>query len=123
MKVIKSEENLLEFDTGVKIEGTHNQDCCEYNYLDFDQFEVGTEFPGCTTAAQLVNIITIKDDGFILKDSVGIPKWAQARSSQNGYYSNSVGIEVSDKEITLTISKSGSDSWSRELFNAEESED
>lgn len=27
-------------------------------------------------------------DGFILKDSQGTPKWVQARSYQNGYYSS-----------------------------------
>ncbi len=48
MKVIKSEENLLEFDNGLAVIGDGDDDCCAYNYLDFEQFPVGTELPTMT---------------------------------------------------------------------------
>jgi hypothetical protein len=102
MKVIKSEDNLLKFDSGLKIEGHSEADCCEINYLDFENIPVGTEFPDMTVG-QLVDIIKLKDDGFILKDSQETPHWVQARSEQNGYYSRLtiVYIKTCDKRIAL----------------------
>lgn len=102
MKVIKSEEDLLEFDNGVSIVGEGDIDCCASNYLDFEQFPVGTEVK-TMTLGQLVDTIKLKDDGFILKDSQGTPKFVQARSVQNGYYSNrtTVYIKEGDKSVTL----------------------
>lgn len=98
MKVIKSEEDYLEFDNGLQITSWHTHDCCECNYLDFEQFQKGDEFDDCNSVGDFLNAITIKEDGFIMKDKLGIPKWAQARSSQNGYYSNRVGLEVFIKD-------------------------
>ena len=45
MKVIVSEEDTLKFDNGLILMGDHDQDCCEINYLDFEQLPVGTELP------------------------------------------------------------------------------
>ena len=87
MKVIKSEENLLEFDNGLIVSGDGDVDCCAYNYIDFEQFTVGREFK-TMTAGEFIDAVTIKEDGFSLKDTSEIPAWAQARSQQNGYYSN-----------------------------------
>lgn len=95
MKVIKSWEGYLEFDNGVTINSFHKNDCCEENYLDFEQFPVGTEFP-TMSAEELCKNLVLRPDGLILKDSEGIPKWAQARSKQNGYYSDTVGVRVDD---------------------------
>lgn len=102
MKVIKSEESLLEFDNGLVIIGDGDLDCCAYNYLDFEQLPVGTELP-TMTAGELVDAITLKEDGFFVKDSQGTPKWVQARSEQNGYYSSMTTLRVKyeDKIITL----------------------
>lgn len=102
MKVIKSEENLLEFDSGIKIVGVGEVDCCAINYLDFEQFLVGQEFPDMTLG-QLLDSIKLKKDGFILKSIDDVPKWCQARSNQNGYYSNitRVFIENDKRKVTL----------------------
>jgi hypothetical protein len=35
MKVIKSEDSLLEFDNGLVVSGDGDVDCCAYNYSDF----------------------------------------------------------------------------------------
>lgn len=93
MKVIKSYEGYLEFDNGVAIESLHSNDCCEENYLDFEQFPVGAEFP-TMSAEELCRNLVLRPDGLILKDSEGVPKWAQARSEQNGYYSDRIGVRV-----------------------------
>jgi len=102
MKVIKSEENSLEFENGLMVLGDGDNDCCAYNYLDFEQLPVGTELP----TMDLIDFqkeISLKEDGFSVKDINGIPKWVQARSDQNGYYSTmtTLILKQGEKEITL----------------------
>lgn len=120
MKVIKSNEGYLEFDNGVAIQSFHENDCCEDNYLDFEQFPVGAEFP-TMSAEELCKNLVLRPDGLILKDSEGIPKWAQARSEQNGYYSDSVGVEVSGLgNAYILVSKEeldGEPEWPRGFYN------
>ncbi|CAB4182872.1 hypothetical protein UFOVP1439_46 [uncultured Caudovirales phage] len=102
MKVIKSEENFVEFDNGLIIEGEGDNDCCAVNYLDFEQLPVGTELPTMTGKA-FVKSIKLKDDGFAVKDAEGTPKWVQARSQQNGYYSNMTTLFVKYKGETIDL--------------------
>ena len=102
MKVIKSEEDYLEFDNGLVVTGEGEQDCCAHNYLDFEQFEVGQEFPDMT-AGQFVDTINLKEDGFAFTASDGTPKWCQARSSQNGYYSNRTALKVTYDGKTIDL--------------------
>lgn len=102
MKVTKSEESLLEFDNGLVIEGDGDIDCCANNYLDFEQFAVGQEFP-TMTGGELVDAIRLKEDGFALTASDGTPKWCQARSAQNGYYSNRTTVVIRHEGKELRI--------------------
>ena len=104
MKVIKSEESLLEFDNGLKVIGDGDHDCCAHNYLDFEQFPVGTEFKDMDIE-DFHKAMTIKDDGFAVTDAEGLPKWAQARSSQNGYYSDITTLMLEQGEKKLTSKK------------------
>lgn len=76
MKVIKSEDNLVVFDNGLEIIGVGDRDCCAYNYLDFEQFPVGTELPDMGVE-QFCESMTLKYDGFSIKDIEGTPKWAE----------------------------------------------
>lgn len=94
MKVVSSCDDELVFNNGLSVYGWHDQNCCECNYIDFEQFQVGDEFPDVGSAQEFLDKIELKGDGFIFKDVLGIPKWAQARSEQNGYYSWMVGIEA-----------------------------
>lgn len=114
MKVIISRENYLEFDNGLKVYGEHHQDCCENNYLDFEQLQVGDEFEDVESPVEFLAIIKIKEDGFSIKDKTGVPKWVQARSEQNGYYSSSIDlvVERGGEKYMLTKPKIG-----EELFD------
>lgn len=104
MKIIKSEDSYVEFDNGLVIEGEGAMDCCELNYLDFEQFTVGTEFK-TMTAEEAAKAIRVKDDGFILKDIEQTPKWCQARSVQNGYYSSMTKLFVRYKGKNIELGK------------------
>lgn len=102
MKVIKSDDDKVEFDNGLCIIGEGDVDCCAINYLDFEQLPVGTELP-TMSAGKFADYIKLKEDGFIVKDSEGTPKWVQARSNQNGYYSNMTTLIVKDKKKTINL--------------------
>ena len=102
MKVIKSEDNLLEFDTGVSIVGEGDIDCCAYNYLDFAQLPVGSELPDMSVG-ELVDAISLKDDGFTVKDRDAVPKWVQARSVQNGYYSHRTTLHIKGGGLDVQV--------------------
>lgn len=104
MIVTKSEENELVFDNGLIIEGDGDEDCCAYNFLDFEQLPVGTELPDMTVG-EFADAITLKEDGFAVTASDGTPKWVQARSHQNGYYSSMTTLIVKDKDKTLNLGK------------------
>ena len=104
MKVIKSEDNIVEFDNGLKVEGDGDEDCCAYNYLDFEQLPVGTELP-TMTGKEFVKNITLKEDGFAVKDIEDVPKWVQARSSQNGYYSNMTNLVVKYRDSKVKVAE------------------
>lgn len=121
MKVITMNDEIVEFDNGLKLSYDHSRDCCEHNYLDFEQMTVGREFP-TMTAAEFVDSITLKDDGFFVKDSLTIPVWVQARSDQNGYYSSGVDLVVTDDKQELRPRKPGSPSY-EELFTGEQRDD
>ena len=115
MKVIESEEGYLKFDNGLILESRHEQNCCEINYLDFEeQLPVGTELP-TMTAKEFAKAIKIGDDGFSIKDIHGIPKWAQARSEQNGYYSEGVDLIIRD-DIDEIVPKRPNQERGQELF-------
>lgn len=95
MEVVSvSEEDKVCFDNGCVIEAYHNQDCCENNYLDFSQFKKGMKFPAICEPADVEKHIHLREDGLYMVTTDGLPIWAQARSSQNGYYSYDVGVMV-----------------------------
>lgn len=115
MKVIVSKEGTLKFDNGLILESNHMQECCEYNYLDFEQLPVGTELP-TMTAKEFAKAINIGDDGFSIKDIHGIPKWVQARSEQNGFYSSGVNLIIMDG-VDEIMPKRPNQRDGEELFN------
>lgn len=108
MKVIISEDNLLRFDNGLTLEGDGDDDCCAVNYLDFEQLPVGTEI-ATMTAGEFIDKINLKDDGFAITDILGVPKWVQARSDQNGYYSNMTTLVVKYKNTIINLGELSGD--------------
>lgn len=104
MKVITSEESILEFDNGLKVIGDGESDCCAYNFLDFEQLPVGTELPDMDIE-DFEKAINVKEDGFTVKDINGVPKWVQARSHQNGYYSNMTTLVLEQRDKSVEVAK------------------
>lgn len=111
MKVIRSEEGYLEFDNGLVLESFYDQSCCEHNYLDFEEgLPVGAELP-TMGAVEFQKAIKIKEDGFIVKDIHDMPRWVQARSEQNGYYSPGMNLRIKDDAMEIVPKRPGQDSY------------
>jgi len=117
--VINREEDFIEFDNGLIVQAEHNKDCCEHNYLDFEQLPVGTELPDMS-AKEFYASIRIKKDGFSVKDVNGTPKWVQARSIQNGYYSNGVDLVIEDSDDRIVPKRKGQANYEELFVGSEE---
>lgn len=92
------EDGFIRFSNGFSIESSHRTDCCEENYLDFEEvFKVGEEFEDMTFEEFLKRIKLPEDrDGLIISLDKVFKKFVQARSVQNGFYSDTMGVEVHD---------------------------
>ena len=90
----------VKFDNGLTLSSDYESDCCTYNFLDFGQFVVGREFP-TMGPEEIVKAAIAKEDGYAITDSMGIPAWIQARSSQNGYYSTNVHLVATLEKVCV----------------------
>ncbi|MBO9592759.1 MAG: hypothetical protein J7599_07595 [Niabella sp.] len=94
LKVVKVDQESIQFENGIQLFSEHDQDCCEHHYLSFgditlDDFE-GLEFD------------LSKDDFFSKIDGYGIELMPiQGRSvrvpgygSNNGYYSSNLSLVI-----------------------------
>ena len=86
MRLIKINENSLEFDNGTIIEDQHNQDCCEHVYADWRQLE-DTDI--LSKEIGKIKIEGVKDSGFRL-NGYFIPCY----NSQNGYYGDDLALII-----------------------------
>lgn len=105
MKVIVSNDGQLKFSNGFEIRSHHYMWCCEHNFLDFEEaFKVGEEFEDLDFE-EFVKRIKVKEDrnGLIISLDKVFKRFVPARSEQNGYYGNSIGVSIlgDGKELTL----------------------
>lgn len=94
IKIVRAEQEYLEFSDGSTITSQHDQDCCEYNYADFTaiddlarewEFEHPILFEGLEYGFRFGNE----------NKMVFVPCY----SEQNGYYSDSVNIYFNDEPV------------------------
>lgn len=99
LKVIKVEDEEIEFENGVKLFSSHDSDCCENHYLSFrdlkiDDFE-GLEF-------DLTNddfFKKIEDYGIELIPVNGHSVKVPGYGSNNGFYSTNLQLCLSGNGI------------------------
>jgi len=99
LKVVKVEDEQIEFDNGMKLYSNHDSDCCENHYLSFkdlklDDFE-GLEF-------DLSNddfFKKIDDYGIELIPTNGFSVKVPGYGSNNGYYSTNLQLCLSGNGI------------------------
>lgn len=106
LKVIKVEDESIEFDNGVTLFSSHESDCCESHYLSFNDIPL-SDFDG-------LKFDLSKDDFFKKVEGYGIelipvkghPVRVPGYGSNNGYYSTNLTLciqgEGVDKSFDIT---------------------
>lgn len=98
LKVIKIDDNSIEFENGIQLYSYHDQDCCENHYLsftdlnitDFDrlEFDLTTDDFFKRIEGYGIELIPIKGH------SVKIPGYG----SNNGYYSSDLDLILTNRK-------------------------
>lgn len=89
------DDQYLEFDTGDMITFSHVQDCCEFNFADFDQIDDLArhwefEYP--------LTFEKVNECGFRFGNR-GRMVFVPCYSSQNGYYNSCLDIEFNGELV------------------------
>ena len=91
-----TDEQILHFTNGMAITTFHSQDCCEWNYADFDQIDdiaQGWDF-------DMENLVFEKVyGGFRFGNLPSKMVFVPCYSDQNGYYSNDIHIELNGFDV------------------------
>lgn len=95
MKIIMVSDEVLWFDNGNKITYDHDQDCCEFNYADFDQLE--SEAWDYDFKEPLL-FEKVDGAGFRFGDQRRM-FFIPCYSSQNGYYTTDLDIYYNNRLI------------------------
>jgi hypothetical protein len=96
LKVVKIDSDSLEFDNGVVLTSDHDQDCCEYHYLSFEDLTL-EDFEDLEFDLSNDNFFQrVEGYGIHLKPvkghSIPIPGYGY----NNGYYSENLILVVKD---------------------------
>ena len=95
MRILNVTESSIEFDNGKKISFDHDQDCCEFNYADFEQLD------SLAREVDFSELLVFEscDYGFRFGNPPINMFFVPCYSIQNGYYSNELDIWYDDKEV------------------------
>ena len=89
-RIIKLEENYIEFADGTIIHCDHVQDCCEHNYADCEQLDDLARNYNFDTSKLRFEIVD--GGGFRFGDTPFMMFFVPCYSSQNGYYSTDIDV-------------------------------
>ena len=96
MRIKEVNSNAIIFDNGNTIEYDHNQDCCEWNYADFEQLD---DLARNTDFDENLEFKALEDEGFMFGNSPDKMFFVPCYSEQNGYYSSDIEIYYKGKEV------------------------
>lgn len=94
MKIVNITRDFIEFSNGKYLKFYHQQDCCEYNYADFEQIDdiaMEQEFSEDLKFEKLEHGFRFGDEHYMV--------YVPCYSIQSGYYSDCVDIYFDDQEI------------------------
>lgn len=96
---IDNYEQVVRFDNGWFMDSYHCQDCCEYNYADFEQIDdLARAYDFDPESMQMY---PVEDSGFTFGDGRRL-FFVPCYSEQNGYYSSDIDISLcNDKGETV----------------------
>ncbi len=95
MKIISISEDGIFFDNGKHITYDHYQDCCEYNYADFEQLD---DLARAYDFDEDLIFEEVEGCGFRFGDKRRM-FFVPCYSEQNGYYSFDVDIYYNGKRV------------------------
>lgn len=98
MKIKNITEDIILFDNGKIIYYDHNQQCCEYNYADFEQLD---DLARDYDFSENLKFEAVDDCGFRFGDERQM-FFVPCYSEQNGYYSSDVDIYYDGHKV-LTV--------------------
>ena len=96
IRIIKVDDECIEFNNGSKIEFDHNPDCCEWNYADFSQLE---PLARKTTFTLPLTFEKAENSGFRFGNPPQKMFFIPCYSEQNGYYSTDVDIYFNHRQV------------------------
>lgn len=96
MKIKEVNENMILFDNGNSITFDHEQDCCEWNYADFEQLD---DIAKATEFERPLEFQACEGQGFLFGNRPGKMFFVPCYSCQNGYYASDVDIYYNDVGI------------------------
>ena len=100
-KIIAINEDEIVFDDSCKITYTHRQDCCAYNYADFQQLDdLGRNAEYDTSTMEFAYC---GNYGFTFGSKNGRKYFIPCYSEQNGCYFSDVDIQWTDKNGLIKI--------------------
>lgn len=89
-------EDMILFDDGAKITFYHKQNCCEWNYADFEQLDDIARMTDFDTDNMVFE--EVEDAGFRFGNENKM-FFVPCYSYQNGYYSANVDILYNEKQV------------------------
>lgn len=92
VKITSITDEAIEFSDGSRITFDHEQDCCEWNYADFEQLD---DLARAYTFQLPLRFEAIKGSGFRFGDSRRM-FFVPCYSEQNGYYTDEIDIYYSN---------------------------
>lgn len=96
LKVVKIENDELVFEDGTRLLSNHNQDCCEWHYLDFADLDV-SDFDGLEFDLTNDNFFNrIEDYGIELKPIKGHSVKVPGYGINNGDYGSNIDLIIAD---------------------------
>ena len=96
LKAVKIENDELVFNDGTRLLSNHDQDCCEWHYLDFANLDI-SDFDGLEFDLTDDNFFNrVEDYGIELKPIKGHVVRVPGYGSNNGYYSSNIDLVIAD---------------------------
>ena len=89
-KIVHIDENELRFSDGTTIHCDHEQDCCEYNYADFNALDDLARNYDFNTSK--LTFHAVDGVGFSFGDHPQRMFFVPCYSEQNGYYSDMIDV-------------------------------
>lgn len=100
VKVVKIDDDSLEFDNGVVLTSNHEQDWCESHHLSLSDLTL-EDFEGLEFDLESDELFErIEDYGIALKPLMGFPVRIPGYGYNNGYYSDQLELTLEGKNFS-----------------------